>query len=105
MSENDFTFIDLFSGAGGLLRGFMNQGFKPEFSLEVSHSSTQLLWPYLTYEAIVQGREEEKHRRTPPPTLPQHTHAVLCSEKACEGEKTSSVPNLYLHVKPQPPGP
>lgn len=33
--KNNFTFIDLFSGAGGLLRGFMNQGFKPEFSLEV----------------------------------------------------------------------
>ena len=35
MDKNNFTFIDLFSGAGGLLRGFINQGFKPEFSLEV----------------------------------------------------------------------
>ena len=33
--NNNITFIDLFSGAGGLLRGFMNQGFKPEFSLEI----------------------------------------------------------------------
>lgn len=29
------NFIDLFSGAGGFLRGFMNEGFKPEFSVEV----------------------------------------------------------------------
>ena len=29
------SFIDLFSGAGGLLRGFMDAGFKPEFSVEV----------------------------------------------------------------------
>ena len=28
-------FIDLFSGAGGLLRGFMDAGFEPEFSVEV----------------------------------------------------------------------
>jgi len=28
-------FIDLFSGAGGLLRGFMDAGFSPEFSVEV----------------------------------------------------------------------
>ena len=32
--KNKLTFIDLFSGAGGLLRGFMNQGFSPIFSLE-----------------------------------------------------------------------
>ena len=30
-----YNFIDLFSGAGGLLRGFMNAGFMPEFSVEV----------------------------------------------------------------------
>ena len=30
-----YSFIDLFSGAGGLLRGFMNQGFDPVFSVEV----------------------------------------------------------------------
>lgn len=30
-----YKFIDLFSGAGGLLRGFMNAGFSPEFSIEV----------------------------------------------------------------------
>lgn len=29
------SFIDLFSGAGGLLRGFMDAGMKPEFSLEI----------------------------------------------------------------------
>ena len=29
------TFIDLFSGAGGLLRGFMNQGYRALFSVEV----------------------------------------------------------------------
>lgn len=29
------NFIDLFSGAGGLLRGFMDAGLKPEFSVEV----------------------------------------------------------------------
>lgn len=29
------NFIDLFSGAGGLLRGFMDAGIKPEFSVEV----------------------------------------------------------------------
>lgn len=32
---NNYNFIDLFSGAGGLLRGFMNAGFTPEFSVEV----------------------------------------------------------------------
>ncbi len=30
-----FSFIDLFSGAGGLLRGFMNAGFSPVFSVEM----------------------------------------------------------------------
>ena len=30
-----YKFIDLFSGAGGLLRGFMEAGFHPEFSVEI----------------------------------------------------------------------
>lgn len=30
-----FSFIDLFSGAGGLLRGFMDAGFEPAFSVEM----------------------------------------------------------------------
>ena len=29
------SFIDLFSGAGGFLRGFMDAGMQPEFSVEV----------------------------------------------------------------------
>lgn len=31
----NYKFLDLFSGAGGLLRGFMNEDFIPEFSVEV----------------------------------------------------------------------
>lgn len=34
-SKNNLTFIDLFSGAGGLLRGFMDAGFSPAFSVEI----------------------------------------------------------------------
>ena len=34
-SRRDITFVDLFSGAGGLLRGFMDAGVRPVFSLEV----------------------------------------------------------------------
>ena len=30
-----YKFIDLFSGAGGLLRGFMNAGFSAAFSVEI----------------------------------------------------------------------
>ena len=33
--KNNLTFIDLFSGAGGLLRGFMDAGFEPAFSVEM----------------------------------------------------------------------
>lgn len=33
--KNDLTFIDLFSGAGGLLRGFIDAGFEPSFSVEM----------------------------------------------------------------------
>lgn len=32
---SNYSFIDLFSGAGGLLRGFLNAGFNAEFSVEV----------------------------------------------------------------------
>ena len=35
MGKNEYTFIDLFSGAGGLLRGFMNEGYRPLVSLDV----------------------------------------------------------------------
>lgn len=36
MDENNkIQFIDLFSGAGGLMRGFMNAGFAPVFSVEI----------------------------------------------------------------------
>lgn len=34
-TPNDLTFIDLFSGAGGLMRGFMDAGYTPVFSVEV----------------------------------------------------------------------
>lgn len=33
--KKKYKFIDLFSGAGGLLRGFMDAGFDPEFSVEI----------------------------------------------------------------------
>lgn len=33
--KNNLTFIDLFSGAGGLLRGFIDAGFEPIFSVEM----------------------------------------------------------------------
>ena len=33
--NNGLTFIDLFSGAGGLLRGFIDAGFVPSFSVEM----------------------------------------------------------------------
>lgn len=33
--KNNLTFIDLFSGAGGLLRGFIDAGFEPAFSVEM----------------------------------------------------------------------
>lgn len=36
-----YSFIDLFSGAGGLLRGFMDAGMKPEFSVEVWEPAIQ----------------------------------------------------------------
>lgn len=35
------NFIDLFSGAGGFLRGFMDAGLKPEFSVEVWEPAIQ----------------------------------------------------------------
>lgn len=35
------SFIDLFSGAGGLLRGFMDAGLKPEFSVEIWEPAIQ----------------------------------------------------------------
>lgn len=34
-AKNELTFIDLFSGAGGLLRGFIDAGFEPSFSVEM----------------------------------------------------------------------
>ena len=34
MKKSKPTFIDLFSGAGGFLRGFMDAGFEPIFSVE-----------------------------------------------------------------------
>ena len=34
MNSVQFTFVDLFSGAGGFLRGFMDAGFEPLFSVE-----------------------------------------------------------------------
>ena len=33
--NNGLTFIDLFSGAGGLLRGFIDASFVPSFSVEM----------------------------------------------------------------------
>lgn len=34
-TDKPITFVDLFSGAGGLLRGFINAGLEPVFSVEV----------------------------------------------------------------------
>ena len=33
--KKKYSFIDLFSGAGGLLRGFLDAGFNPVFSVEI----------------------------------------------------------------------
>ncbi len=34
MKRKEITFIDLFSGGGGLLRGFVRAGYRPKFALE-----------------------------------------------------------------------
>ena len=34
MTREKPTFIDLFSGAGGFLRGFLDSGYEPIFSVE-----------------------------------------------------------------------
>ena len=38
MKKRDFTYIDLFSGAGGLSLGFENQGFRNIFSIDIEPS-------------------------------------------------------------------
>ena len=35
MNNKNYSFIDLFSGAGGLLRGFIDAGYNPAFSVEM----------------------------------------------------------------------
>lgn len=70
----------------------------PGFSLEVSHSSTQLLWPYLTYKATVQGREAAKTHT--------HTHIAhtlsLCPESIAEMNKSLLFTDkFYLDINPQ----
>ena len=41
MNDAGPTFIDLFSGAGGFLRGFLDAGFKPLFSVEMWDSAIE----------------------------------------------------------------
>ena len=69
--------------------------------LEVSH------WPYLTYEAMVQGREAAKntghtHTHTHTHTL---THSLTSALRRYGEEKSSLLGKLYLDIKPQPQGP
>lgn len=40
-NKHPYTFIDLFSGAGGLMRGFINAGFSPLFSVEMWEPAIQ----------------------------------------------------------------
>lgn len=58
MTESSFTFVDLFSGAGGMTLGFRQAGFKPVFAVECDRSAAA------TYRAnfgshVYEGRIED----------------------------------------------
>jgi len=58
ITESSFTFVDLFSGAGGMTLGFRRAGFKPVFAVECDRSAAA------TYRAnfgshVYEGRIED----------------------------------------------
>ena len=68
----EFTFIDLFSGAGGLSEGFIQNGYKPIAHVEMDKSACQTLETRLIYHKLknennlseyykyIQGKTERK---------------------------------------------
>ena len=62
--NNNLTFIDLFSGAGGLLRGFIDAGFEASFSVEMwepaieTHNKNYPLVPLLNADIRTISNDE-----------------------------------------------
>lgn len=52
MTKEKFTFIDLFSGAGGLSEGFINAGFTPIAHVEIDKKACETLETRLVYHKL-----------------------------------------------------
>jgi len=57
MNKQKLTYIDLFSGAGGLSEGFINAGFKPIAHVEIDEHACKTLETRLVYHKL---KEENK---------------------------------------------
>lgn len=52
MAKNNFTFIDLFSGAGGLSEGFIREGFSPIAHVDMDNNACKTLTTRLAYHYL-----------------------------------------------------
>ncbi len=63
MNNKQYTFIDLFAGAGGLSEGFIRAGFTPIAHIEMNKDAcntlkTRAAFHYLKVEGKLSGYEE-----------------------------------------------
>ena len=63
MEGNPLKYLDLFSGAGGLSEGFLDQGFSPVAHVEVDAHSCKTLETRLTYHSLVEKGEEYHYQQ------------------------------------------
>jgi len=59
MKNTDLTYIDLFSGAGGLSEGFIREGFTPIVHVEIDSSACKTLETRLIYHNLLQNNNIE----------------------------------------------
>lgn len=88
MKNSKYTFVDLFTGAGGLYRGFKNAGLNPIFSVEIWKPAIQTLkknYPEINlYEGDIRGLKADKIQAL----LGEKECDVLVGGPPCQGFST-----------------
>lgn len=91
--QNMFTFVDLFSGAGGMSYGFKNAGYKKIFSVEVDHDASETIRRNFPNSVHYEKKIEDLTYKEIDHAIKGSDIDVVCGGPPCQGFSVAGLRN------------